>query len=138
MKLKIEEIKTGSRIRQEIGDISQLKNSIQQVGLLTPILVDEDNQLLSGFRRLEACRQLGWSEIEVNVMPADKDEVKKLDVEYHENLGRLDLTLEEQEGYQQKRYDLLHPQKPAHSFWKWLKNIWQKILFLLQRFQKKK
>jgi ParB family chromosome partitioning protein len=138
MKLKIEDIKVGNRIRQEVGDISQLKQSIQEVGLLTPIVVNEQNELLSGFRRLEACRQLGWTEIDVNVLTTGKDHVKKLDLEYHENLGRLDLTAEEQQNYSQTRYELLHPPKPEHAFWRWLKNIWQKIVSFFKRFQKNK
>jgi len=138
MKLQIEDIKVNTRIRQEFGDLSQLKRSIQEVGLLTPIVVNEQNELLSGFRRLEACRQLGWTEIEVNVINTGEDQVKKLDLEYHENLGRLDLTIEEQESYNQTRYDLLHPPKPAYSFWSWLKNIWQKIVSFFRSFRKTK
>ena len=137
MKLQIENIKVGTRIRQEFGDLSQLKQSIQQVGLLNPLVVNEKNELLSGFRRLEACRQLGWIEVEVKVITTEKDQVKKLDLEYHENLGRLDLTSEEQQSYSQTRYDLLHPPKPENLFWKWLKKIWEKIMSLLKRFQKK-
>ncbi len=138
MKLKIEDIKIGTRIRQETGDLSQLKLSIQEVGLLTPIIVNESNELLSGFRRLEACRQLGWTEVEVRVIGTEENQIKKLDLEYHENLGRLDLNIDEQESYNQTRYDLLHPPKQISSFWKWLKNIWQKIASLFQRFQKNK
>ncbi|UCE07329.1 MAG: ParB N-terminal domain-containing protein [bacterium] len=138
MKLQIEDIKVGTRIRQEFGDLSQLKRSIQEVGLLTPVIINEQNELVSGFRRLEACRQLGWTEIEVNVINTREDQVKKLDLEYHENLGRLDLTTEEQQSYSQTRYDLLHPPKLAHPFWKWLKKIWEKIMSLFKRFQKDK
>lgn len=137
MKLKIDEIKIGTRIRQETGDLSQLKRSIQEVGLLSPIIVNEHNELLSGFRRLEACRQLGWTEIEVRVIGTEENQVKKLDLEYHENLGRLDLNIDEQESYNTKRYDLLHPPKQVSSFWKLLKSFWRKIASLFKRFQKK-
>jgi len=138
MKLKIEDIKVSSRIRQEVGDLSQLKQSIQQVGLLTPIIVNEENELLSGFRRLEACRQLGWAEVEVKIIDTGEDKVKKLDLEYHENLGRLDLTTEEQQSYNQTRYDLLHPPKPVNPFWGWLKRIWEKIVSLFSGLWKTK
>jgi ParB family chromosome partitioning protein len=137
MKLKIADISISNRIRQETGDLSQLKRSIQDVGLLMPIIVNEKNELLSGFRRLEACRELGWTEIEARVMNTEDDDVKKLDLEYHENLGRLDLTIEEQESYNHTRYDLLHPPKPIFSFWNWLKNIWEKIVLVFKRIQKK-
>jgi len=133
MKLEIEEIQISSRIRQDAGDLSQLKRSIQEVGLITPIIVNEEYELLSGFRRLEACRQLGWTEIEANIIDTGEDQVKKLDLEYHENLGRLDLSDVEQQSYSQSRYDLLHPPKPESSFWKWLKIIWQKIMSIFKR-----
>ena len=133
MKLDIEDIKTGSRIREEIGDITQLMQSIQEVGLISPIIVNEEYELLSGFRRLEACRQLGWTEIEAKVIETGEDPVKKLDVEYHENLGRLDLTSEEQDIYSQTRYELLHPRKQGFSFWKWIKKIWESIKSLFHR-----
>jgi ParB/RepB/Spo0J family partition protein len=136
MKLKITDINIGDRIRQETGDLSQLKRSIQEVGLLMPIIVNEKNELLSGFRRLEACRQLGWIEIEARVINTEDDHVKRLDLEYHENLGRVDLTIEEQESYNHTRYDLLHPPKSVFSFWKWLKIIWQRIVSFFRRFQK--
>ena len=137
MKLKIEDINIGTRIRQETGDLSQLKRSIQEVGLITPIIVNEKNELLSGFRRLEACSQLGWTEIEVKVIGTEENQVKKLDLEYHENLGRLDLSVEEQESYNNTRYELLHPPKSDFSFWRWLKNFWQKIMSLFKKFQRK-
>lgn len=137
MKLQIADINVGDRIRQKTGDLSRLKRSIQEVGLLMPIIVNEKNELLSGFRRLEACRELGWTEVEARVMTTEDDDVKKLDLEYHENLGRLDLTIEEQESYDHIRYDLLHPPKPIFSFWKWLKNIWQKIVLVFKHLQKK-
>ncbi len=41
MKITIETIKIGPRIRQEVGDLTQLKRSIHEVGLLTPIIINE-------------------------------------------------------------------------------------------------
>ena len=81
MKLKINDIKISSRIRIENTDISQLKKSIAEIGLLNPIIVNEENQLLSGFRRLTACRELGWEEIDVVLLRTTDNEVKKLDIE---------------------------------------------------------
>ena len=133
MKLKIENIKIGSRIRQDRGDLSQLKRSIQEVGLLTPIIVNEKCELISGFRRLEACRQLGWNEIEAKIMKTAEDHIKKLDYEFHENIGRLNLNQEELQSYNQIRYDLLHPPKTGNRFIRWLKRIWEMIKSLFQR-----
>ena len=64
MKLRIDSIKVGERWR-EVGDIEGLANSIKQNGLIQPIVVDADLNLVAGERRITACRQLGMEEIEV-------------------------------------------------------------------------
>ena len=110
MKVKVSDIIIGPRIRQEAGDLFRLKDSIQKMGLLNPIIINEKNELISGFRRLEACKQLGWTDVEVIVVATQDDKVKELDVEYHENIGRMDLGLQDQEYYSQKREELLKPE----------------------------
>ncbi len=127
MKLKINEIKIGPRIRQESGDLSSLKKSIHKIGLLQPIIVNTKKELISGFRRLQACRQLGWDEIDVKMIETEGDKLKKLDIEYHENLGRLNLKPEEEQKYGKTREKLLYPPKPLNTFILWLKNLWKKI-----------
>ncbi|MCP4674206.1 MAG: ParB N-terminal domain-containing protein [Deltaproteobacteria bacterium] len=46
-------------------NIRNLMGSIQKVGLLNPITVNQNNRLVSGHHRLEACKRLGHREIEV-------------------------------------------------------------------------
>jgi len=127
MKLKIELIKVSDRIRQQLGDLTSLKESIEKVGLLHSIIVNEDYELVSGYRRLEACRQLGWTEIEATIIDTLADDVKELDIEYHENLGRIDLTISEMQKYIDEKERLLHPPKSENAIWAWLKKLWQKI-----------
>ena len=127
MEIKVEEIKVGDRIRQQIGDLASLKESIEKVGLLNPIIINEDHELVSGFRRLEACRELGWTEIEAKIIDTLANDVKELDIEYHENLGRMDLTIEEMQKYIDERERLVRPPKVENVFWAWLKKLWEKI-----------
>jgi len=61
------------RIRQDSGNLASLENSIRKVGLLNPVVLDEENRLVAGYRRLAACRNLGWEEIESNVIQFDGD-----------------------------------------------------------------
>ena len=124
MKLPIQNIKTDQRIRQQPGDLSDLKASIQEVGLLNPVIINEDNELISGYRRLEACRQLNWTDIEVIVIKTNKNRVIELDMEYHENMGRLNLTAEDREKYDQRKHALLNPPSPSNRFFNWLKRLW--------------
>ena len=54
--VKVTDIIVGERYRKDLGDIAALAASIQQVGLLQPIVVKPDMQLVAGRRRLEAVR----------------------------------------------------------------------------------
>jgi ParB-like chromosome segregation protein Spo0J len=66
--LPIDSIKVGPRFRRDMGDIDALAANIREIGLLHPIPVKPDGELIAGARRLAACKQLGWTEIPVNVV----------------------------------------------------------------------
>jgi hypothetical protein len=91
---RIEDIKIGSRFRKDLGNIDSLTKTIQDVGLLQPIGITDDNKLVYGARRLEACKRLGWSEIPVNIIPL-KDIIKG---EFIENSARKDFTFSERQA----------------------------------------
>lgn len=55
----IHQIVVVDRYRKDLGDLEPLKQSITEIGLLHPVVIDGDNRLLVGGRRLEACKQLG-------------------------------------------------------------------------------
>jgi ParB family chromosome partitioning protein len=63
--MAIKKIKARGRFRKSLGDISSLATSIQEVGLLHPIVVRPDGRLIAGERRLAACKQLGWKTVPV-------------------------------------------------------------------------
>lgn len=132
MNLKIGEIKVGNRIRKEAGDLTTLKDSIRAIGLINPIIVNENHELLSGFRRYMACKELEMEEIEVKIVTTSKNKVQELDWEFHENIGRQDLTAEEREEYFSERTQLLQP--PAQKgFWTWLVKIWKKFTSIFKK-----
>jgi ParB family transcriptional regulator, chromosome partitioning protein len=93
-KIAISDIKVGNRFRKDLGDIDSLAQSIQDIGLLHPIVVNENNQLVAGQRRLEAYKRLGWSEIPCVVVNI-KDMLKG---EYIENTARKDFTFSERQA----------------------------------------
>jgi ParB-like chromosome segregation protein Spo0J len=64
----VNKIRVGTRDRKDLGDVKALAESIEDIGLLHPITVDEENRLLSGARRLAACKLLGWKTIPVKVI----------------------------------------------------------------------
>lgn len=94
MKKRLEEIIEEKRIRHNLGDLSELMKSIRQFGLMNPILIDEENKLIAGGRRLEAARRLGWSTIEVSVIPRP-NAIDALEMEIDENIHRKNLTPDE-------------------------------------------
>ena len=61
-RMKIKDIKVGKRFRKKLGDIDLLAQSIKEEGLLNPIHVDKDCNLIDGYRRLVALNQLGIKE----------------------------------------------------------------------------
>ena len=90
MKMKLSEI-TVPNGRRDIDyvKVSELAASIKIVGLINPITVSRDGTLIAGLHRLEACRCLGFDEIECVVL--DCDELRTELAEIDENLVRNDL-----------------------------------------------
>jgi N6-adenosine-specific RNA methylase IME4 len=89
--IKISDIKIGNRLRKKVTDIESLANSIANIGLLHPIVIDENNNLIAGFRRIKAYEYLGRTEIPyrcVNIKNALKGE-------YDENVERAQFALED-------------------------------------------
>jgi ParB/RepB/Spo0J family partition protein len=87
----INKINIGNRIREDMGDIAGLAESIQSRGLLHPIIIDEAGNLIAGHRRLQAHMLLGREEVETRTM-ADLNEKEKLLIELEENTKRKSLT----------------------------------------------
>ena len=112
------------RIRKDNGDITALKESISAVGLLQPLVIDENNVLLAGFRRYMICKELEMVEVNVTVVECHGDKHKLLDVELAENIGRKDFVLEELEAAQSLREEI---DKEMRGTWwqrcvKWFKS----------------
>lgn len=84
MVIDIEKIKIGDRIRKDFGDIEELADDIKENGLINPPTVNKDYVLLTGERRLRACKSLGWKQIEVRMMDT-RDAEHELNIEISEN-----------------------------------------------------
>ncbi len=64
----IADIKVGLRHRTDMGDLDALSISISTEGLLQPIGILSDMTLVFGARRLMACKNIGWTEIDVRIV----------------------------------------------------------------------
>jgi len=86
--MKISDIKIGKRFRKDMGDLEGLKNSISELGLLQPIVIDENNNLIAGYRRLLAHQELGIKDIQTNTIKIEN----VLRGEFDENTIRKNFT----------------------------------------------
>ncbi|MDB2411878.1 DNA methyltransferase [Litoricolaceae bacterium] len=76
MKISTSNIKHHPRNQEiyELSGIQDLKDSIEQVGLLQPLVINSHNEVISGNRRLLAIQQLDWEEVEVEQVKTDPDD----------------------------------------------------------------
>jgi ParB family transcriptional regulator, chromosome partitioning protein len=94
-----------NHLRSHIGPNSELLQSIQQKGLLQPILVrtinDESFEVVAGNRRLQACKVLRWRKIPCHIVELNDKEAFEISIV--ENIQRRSLNPVE-EGQAFKTY----------------------------------
>ena len=96
------------------GDVKELADSILEVGLINPIMVDQTHTLIAGLHRLEAMKLLGQTEIECTVSDLDGLQVELAEID--ENFVRKDLSDDEFRELLLRRkeiYESLHPETKA-------------------------
>ena len=131
MLVNIDEIKIKKRVRQDLGDLEPLKTSLKTFGLLNPITLNRNFELIAGERRLQAAKQLGWTSINA-VIVDNLNEIEELEMELEENNQRKEFTQEELlEGYTRLE-KLKHPSffmriwKAIKKFFSWIKHLFSK------------
>ena len=105
--IDIERIIERPGLRNAADDLSSLQKSIRDLGLLFPLLVNANQVLIAGYRRLEACRRLGWTSVPVLRVDVDENSLRALDILVQENLCRRDLNPEELEHLIERKKELL-------------------------------
>jgi DNA (cytosine-5)-methyltransferase 1 len=68
MEIRCEEIIVKDRYRKDLGNLDELMESIKAIGLLQPIGITKDKELIFGYRRLQAHVMLGFDEIEARIV----------------------------------------------------------------------
>ena len=92
--LDISAIRVGQRHRKDMGDLGRLAADIADIGLLQPIVVRPDMQLIAGERRIRAFELLGLTQIPARIV--DLDEIVR--GELSENFHRKDFLPTEMVG----------------------------------------
>jgi len=123
MKIPLGRITVKKRVRMQLGDLQPLMDSLNTRGLMNPVTVNNDYELIAGHRRLESARRLGWDMIEVRIVDA-QDELGMLELELEENLHRLDFTALELAQARARIEKLRNPGL--------LRRIWQELVRLYQ------
>lgn len=78
VKVSIDKLKPyGNNPRYNDEAVDPLEESIEQVGYVSPIVVDENYEILAGHTRWRALNNLGYDEVEVIVVPGLTDEQKR-------------------------------------------------------------
>ena len=94
MQVDIKRIKLRKRVRKDPGDIEGLADSMSRFGQLHPLVVTKRYVLVSGRRRLEAAKSLGWTTIEAITL-SGRSKAQLLELELDENIYRSQLTRDE-------------------------------------------
>jgi ParB-like chromosome segregation protein Spo0J len=89
--IPIKNIVINERYRKDFGDINALAENISQLGLLQPVVITENNELIDGQRRILSYQNLGKTEI-----PCFKVNLEKIVLgEFSANHYRKDWTYSE-------------------------------------------
>ena len=92
--VEVDKVVLHRRVRKNLGDVTALSESLRKHGLLNPIVVTDENELIAGHRRLQAAKKLGWARIPARVI-SEEDEADLVEMEIDENTQRKDLTSDE-------------------------------------------
>ena len=93
--INIESVASEGNVRTDVGDTSRLEESIDRIGLLQPIVVaprGDGYVVIDGHRRLQACRNIGETDIDVVLYTYMEDDSDRVVAQFVANEERVNLT----------------------------------------------
>lgn len=109
--IDVSAIRVGVRLRRVRPEVvKELVASITEIGLLHPLLVSPENNLIAGLHRLEAVRVLGWEKIPAHRLGEHSRALRLAEID--ENLARADLSPAERAAHQAERKKLYEEEHP--------------------------
>ena len=88
--MNINDIVVSNKYLRTNTNVDKLKKSIETVGLINPLIINDNNELIAGGRRYTAMKELGFDE--VSVFKVSKNSLEQELISIDENLVRKDLT----------------------------------------------
>ena len=79
-KLKPAEYNPRKDLQPEDEEWRKIQRSIEEFGYIDPIIVNSDMTVIGGHQRLKVLKDLGYTEIECNVVDLDKTREKALNI----------------------------------------------------------
>jgi len=135
MLVPIKDIKIRKRVRKDLGNLDDLKESLRLYGLMNPITINKKYELIAGERRLQAAKLLNWTNINANIIE-NMSEADTLEMELEENNQRKEFTdAELMEGY--KRLQRLRHPNIFYRIFLFFKHLFEKIRDFFERPSKK-
>ena len=85
MKVKVSSLTHHPKNKEiyNLSSIEELMESISEVGLLQSLIIDQHNQIISGNRRFESIKRLGWNEVEVIQREVKEEEEELLLIHFN-------------------------------------------------------
>lgn len=116
VEIAVDDVVEKKQLRESPGDLRTLESSIKKLGLLFPIVVDRNNVLISGSRRLAACRNIGLKKVPALRMDVGCNTMTALAIRTDENLCRKPLSAEDFERHIQAKLRLSSPSRQERFF----------------------
>ena len=89
-KLKAAEYNPRKDLKPEDEEYQKIKKSILEFGYVAPVIVNSDMTVIGGHQRLKVLKELGYSEIECNIVDLDKNKEKALNIALNKISGEWD------------------------------------------------
>lgn len=121
--IDIESVKIQKTIRTNMGDLDSLEQSIKNVGLLSPVIIDEQNNLIAGARRLQAARNVGLDQIAAFKLHIACGSMEAMDIQSDENLCRLELSADDLANHIDSKVKTGCKTKPVKKIFNWLSKL---------------
>lgn len=89
-KLKPAEYNPRKDLKPEDEEYQKIKRSLIEFGYVAPVIVNSDMTVIGGHQRLKVLKELGYTEIECNIVDLDKNKEKALNIALNKISGEWD------------------------------------------------